>query len=82
MLCYVMFILRKMTYVKYDFNKRQFIARLLFYCLNFIFIDNVVRAAFLCKHVRLSRVCYNKLTYLLNFAFDTVSWVSGRASGL
>ena len=30
------------------------------------FIDNVARAAFLCKHVRLSRVFYNKLTYLLS----------------
>jgi len=29
------------------------------------FVDNVVRATFLCKHVRLSRVFYNKLTYLL-----------------
>ena len=32
----------------------------------FFFIDNVVHAAFLCKHVRLSRVFYNKPTYLLN----------------
>jgi len=29
------------------------------------FVDNVVHAAFLCKHVRLSRVFYNTRTYLL-----------------
>ena len=28
------------------------------------FNDNVVRAAFLCKHERLSRVFYNKITEL------------------
>ena len=40
------------------------------YCMNCFFpSDNAVRAAFLCKHVRLSRVFYNKqylLTYLLH----------------
>jgi len=35
------------------------------YCMNCLFIDYVVSAAFLCKHVRLSCVFYNKLTYLL-----------------
>jgi len=65
--------------IKYDFNKRHFIARSLFIMSQFyvfalrvrvcivwtVFIDNVVRAAFSCKHVRLSYVFYNKLTYLL-----------------
>jgi len=31
------------------------------------FVDNVVHAAFLCKHVRLSRVFYNTRTYLLTY---------------
>jgi len=31
----------------------------------YFFVDNIVRAAFLCEHVRLSRVSYNRLTYLL-----------------
>ena len=53
------------------------------------FIDNVVRAAFLRKHVRLSRVFYNKRTYLLTFSGAIRltwmrwgwSWVAGwRAS--
>jgi len=40
------------------------------YCANCFFVDNVVRTAFLCKHVRLSRVFYNKLTYLLTKAHE------------
>jgi len=40
------------------------------YCMNCFFIGNAVRAAFLCKHVRLSRVAYNKLTYSL-----TTGWM-------
>ena len=35
------------------------------YCMNCFFVDNVVRDAFLFKHIRLSRVFYNKLTCLL-----------------
>jgi len=44
--------------------------------MNCFFIDNVVRVAFLCKHVRLSRVFYNILTnffYLLTSLRDIVS---------
>jgi len=37
------------------------------YCMNCFFIGNAVRAAFLCEHVRLSRVAYNKLTYSLTY---------------
>jgi len=35
------------------------------YCMNCFFVDNVVRAAFLCEHVRLSRFfTINLLTFL------------------
>ena len=43
------------------------------YCMNCFFpSDYAVRAAFLCKHVRLSRVFYNK-QYLLTYLLTAVS---------
>ena len=56
------------------------------YCMKCFFTDNAVRAAFLCKHVRMSRVFYNKLTYYLprgacvNVPLSVVVWcVVGRS---
>jgi len=68
--------------IKYDFHKRHFIARSLLLYLSFtslfyvyvyvlyeLFLSSIMLCAcsFFCKHVRLSCVLCNKLTYLLTY---------------
>jgi len=85
--------------ITYDFNKRHFIARSLhtvlslclyspctwMYCMTCFFPGQCPAPGFLCKHVCLSCVLYNKLTYLLlhpfNGLFSRTTWVSRYQKG-